>query len=242
MTHFSRLGALFAACIMLAACSHTRDFASTVNTSRIQQSGKVLLMPLDVRLSLLTASGVTEPNATWTEDAKRHIQEAVLEYKDSKGFQVAMLDRSQLPADLATNSFELEKLHRAVGNAILIHKYAGLKLPTKKGKFDWTLGDATKALAAKYGADQVLFIFVRDSYTSAGRMALQFFASMVGVGVQGGQTVAFASLVDAKTGDVTWFNVLSSGFADLRDMDGDRKFVHNLFDTLPVGTAPTTGR
>ena len=38
-------------------------------------------------------------------------------------------------------------LHKAVADSVLAHKYYGAKLPTKKDKFDWTMGPG----AAKLG-------------------------------------------------------------------------------------------
>ena len=51
-----------------------------------------------------------------------------------------------------------EILREAVGETILIHKYLpGYQLPTKVGRFDWTLGDHVKALREQHGADYALF-------------------------------------------------------------------------------------
>ena len=55
--------------------------------------------------------------------------------------------------------------------SILTHHYGVLKLPNKDGKFDWTLGEGVKALREDADADYALFVFLRDSYASAGRKA-----------------------------------------------------------------------
>lgn len=237
MVRFIQVSKIVLLGLLLAACSTTKEFASTVATTPIEREARVVLMPIDVELSLMTASGATEPRAEWTDAAKRYIKQAILEYKDRNNFAVIPSDITLLEADAANSAVELERLHRAVGKAIVTHKYGLLQLPSKKDSFDWTLGGAVKGVAEAYDADHVLFVFVRDSYTSAGRRTLQIFASLVGVAVQTGQTAAFASLVNAETGDVTWFNVLASTGADLRDYEGTEDFVDDLFDTFPLETA-----
>jgi len=62
------------------------------------------------------------------------------------------------------------KLHGAVGGTVLAHHYnPQLRLPSKGEKFDWSLGPSAAAIARSQGADYALFLYVRDSYTSAGR-------------------------------------------------------------------------
>jgi hypothetical protein len=65
-------------------------------------------------------------------------------------------------------------------------------------------------------ADYALFLFVRDSYATAGRIAVIAIAALLGAGVPGGTQVGFASVVDLKTGDIVWFNFLLRGSGDLR--------------------------
>src|SRR5690606_17305684 len=105
----------------------------------------------------------------------------------------------------------------AVGTAILLHKVSGIApLPTKRDKFEWTLGPEAKALHNRYGSDYALFVWVRDSYASAGRVAAIIVAAAFGVGIQGGVQAGFASLVDLRTGDVVWFNRMARASGDLR--------------------------
>ena len=88
-------------------------------------------------------------------------------------------------------------------------------------------------LRDKYGSDYALFVFLRDSYVSAGRVAVQIFAAAFGVGISGGTQVGFASLVDLKTGDVVWFNRLVSTSGDLRTADAAEKTISGLLENFP---------
>ncbi len=177
----------------------------------------VVVMPLDVELAQLTAGGLQEPHAEWTEAALKHMR-AALE-REAASYRVRLVEfqpERGAPADRDT-SLELVRLHRAVGGAVLIHQYIPvLALPSKDGKFDWALGPAVASIARTHEADYALFVFVRDSYATAGRVAVMVVGALLGVGVQGGTQVGFASLVDLKTGEIVWFNRLLRPQGDLR--------------------------
>jgi hypothetical protein len=92
----------------------------------------------------------------------------------------------------------------------------GQSLPSKQGKFDWSLGPSVAAISRSHQADYALFLYVRDSYATAGRVAVIAVAAILGVGVPGGSQIGFSSVVDLKTGDIVWFNWLARGHGDLR--------------------------
>jgi hypothetical protein len=142
---------------------------------------------------------------------------------------------------------DLERLHNAVGNSILLHKYMYQDLPTKRRGLDWTLGEDAVKFGRATGMDYALFLYAQDSVASAGRTALQ----VVGIAgcfigfcapQNGGSQTAFASLVDLKTGDVVWFNVLQTGgmlpgvsFGDLRTPEGAAQMVQRLLGKMRAG-------
>ncbi|HTO49098.1 MAG TPA: hypothetical protein VML91_15780, partial [Burkholderiales bacterium] len=184
-----------------------------------RESGRIptiVVMPLDVELSQLTAGGMQEPHAEWTETAHKHMR-AALEGA-AKSYKVRLVEfqpEHGTPEDRET-SLDLVRLHRAVGSAVLLHQYLGLTLPSKEGKFDWGLGPSVAAISRSHEADYALFLFVRDSYATAGRVAVIVVAALLGVGMPGGTQIGFASVVDLKTGDIVWFNRLLRPQGDLR--------------------------
>ena len=147
-----------------------------------------------------------------------------------------------VPLDNLTDAHEIQlaKLHSAVGGAILIHAYGPLKLPTKTTALDWTLGPGTQVMRDRYGADYAMFLYVYDTYTSAGRGAViagsVVLCAFTGIcpAVQGGSQVAFVSLVDLRTGNIVWFNLLSSASGDLRDDKDAGKFVDTILKDMPL--------
>jgi hypothetical protein len=112
---------------------------------------------------------------------------------------------------------------------VLLHQYLPqFALPSKDGKFDWSLGPSVAAVSRAHDADYALFLFVRDSYATAGRVAVIVVGALLGVGVQGGTQVGFASVVDLRTGDIVWFNRLLRPQGDLRTPEAAAETVRAL--------------
>lgn len=196
---------------------------------------KVVLMPLDVELSLLSAGGLPEVRADWTETANKLLLDAIRTEKQTRDIQLAVFGdgtTDEAKTDLAN---QLIKLHGVVGNSILLHQYNPQgALPSKNGAFEWSIGPAAKALKDTYQADYALFVWVRDSYTSGGRAVVMFLAAAAfGVALPGGQQLGFASLVELETGNVVWFNLLARGNGDLRNPEGATDTAQNLMAQLP---------
>lgn len=216
----------------LSGCATTKSHSSVSNLEPAQDELKIVLMPVDVQLSILTAGGTLEPQAEWTRDAEEHMLAALkqIDYERDGDFIFYNHPENLEPAE--EKILEVERLHRAVGQAILFHKYQ-VPLPTKKEAFDWSLGPEVKALQEKTGADYALFIHVEDSYSSAGRVFVQFAAALLGVGVSGGRQVGFTSLVDLYSGNVVWFNYIFDPTGDLRTPEPAMKTVELLLKDLP---------
>lgn len=217
--------------LLLSACATTTNKSSITTLNKTNP--KILLMPIDVELSVLTAGGMLEPRADWTEAAQKHMRQALKNYQLQRGGKLVQLDNAE-QEDLGKFIADIERLHSAVGTSILIHEFnAQFKLPTKADKFEWTLGTGIAELQQYQQADYALFLFVRDSYSSSGRILLTIAASLLGVGVANGQQIGFASLVDLNTGEVTWFNRLFSTTGDLRTLESAEKTISTLLDGLP---------
>jgi hypothetical protein len=189
----------------------------------------IVLMPLDVELSQLTAGGIAAPQAEWTEAALKHMHIALEAEAKTRNVTLVDYQPERGSAEDQALGEELQKLHRAVGGAVLVHQYLGYQaLPTKKGKLDWSLGPSVAAISRSHEADYAMFLFVRDSYTTAGRAAVIMIGALLGAGVSGGSQVGFASVVDLKTGDIVWFNRLIRTTGDLRTPEAATETVHAL--------------
>ncbi len=220
---------------LLAGCAQIEGYYTKEGAQRRPTEVRVLLMPPDIELSELSAGGALEPKADWTQAAKGHISAALTAaLQPKRGVLIPYQPPMNDPVTEASHT-GLVKLHDAVGMAILVHQYNRLeRLPTKGGRFEWSLGPGVQILQQAYSADCALFIFLRDSYASAGRVALIVGAALLGVGVPGGRQIGFASLVDLQNGDIVWFNRLFSATGDLRTPEPARQAVRNLLDGLPL--------
>jgi hypothetical protein len=143
---------------------------------------------------------------------------------------------------------DVERLFQAVGSAIIVHRYFGLRLPTKRRQgLDWTLGEDAIALGRATGMDYALFLSATDAHASSGRTALQVLGiagCLIGFCAPqgGGSQSAYASLVDLRTGDVVWFNILQTGsqlpgvaFGDIRTPEGAAQMVERLIGRMRAG-------
>jgi hypothetical protein len=231
--NFACYGLVLAA-FALSGCVAPTTFKTQPNLVRDAGDLRVLLMPVDVELSELSAGGVPEPNADWTAKAKKHIvasiEKTLLENKST------LIAYKEPPGgtDTMHPHVQLVKLHQAVGGAIIAHKINPvLQLPNKTAVFDWSLGDGVKQLREEFKADYAMFVFVRDSYTSGGRAVAIALAAVLGVGIPGGQQLGYASLVDLRTGELVWFNFLARGEGDLRTSAEAAESVSVLLKDLP---------
>jgi hypothetical protein len=222
--------------LALAACTQTRSYRATGYSIPIERPASILLIEPDVEVGLVTTGGLLEPNAEWTEQARTSLLAGLQAFGAERGFSVKRIDQRLLPAGTAALFTDYERLHGAVGSAIAQYKYGSVDLPTKRDRFDWTMGPGTARLGeAAGGATHALFLVARDSFASTGRVVMNILAAALFGGVPGGgQRVAYASLVDLRTGDIVWFNVMQSDTGDMRTPEGARETIDTLFRSMPT--------
>jgi hypothetical protein len=219
--------------VLLAGCAITEQRVAATAPPPSLTGERVLLMPADVECSELTVGGLAEPNAAWTADAKRNVEAALDQYFAARQARLVPYREEALTAAQRQAHQPAIKLNEAVGLSILVFR----DLPTKKGGFDWTLGsEAVAPLQRDYQADYALFVFLRDSHSSAGRIALSTAAALFGVGLPQGDQFGFASLADLRTGQIVWFNQLYMGglTGDLRSPSGAGSSVESLMAGCPI--------
>jgi hypothetical protein len=234
--------------LLLAGCVQTRQVAD-VEFQPPQGDYSLIVMRPDVQVGSVTAGGLVEPRAEWSEQARTHLLRALREQQAGRGGRTIIAEtRESVPGVDPKLVADLERLHNAVGNSIALHKYLGADLPTKRRQgIDWTLGEDAVKLGRATGMDYALFLYAQDSVASTGRVALQVlgiagcFVGFCAPQGGGGQT-AYASLVDLRTGDVVWFNVLQTGsqlpglaFGDIRTPEGSAQMVDRLLGRMKAG-------
>lgn len=228
-----------AGCTTTLTESHTGGTATESALKLDAKKARVVLMPLDIQLTELTAAGLEEPKADWTEAARANVTAGLTAALADHGLALRQYNKPKR-SQSARRDEQLEKLHSTVGGTILVHHYNAMnRLPTKQGQLDWTLGAMARKLGGDQNAEYALFVFLRDSYATAGRKAAMV-ASTIVSGLLGtpvakaGERIGFASLVDLHSGKVVWFNVLYSDSGDLREAAPAREVVDDLMSGFPT--------
>ncbi|MEO8455843.1 MAG: hypothetical protein ABI454_11855 [Sphingomicrobium sp.] len=250
------LAIALAASVSTTACVQTKQYADLQFTPP-QGDYKLLVLRPDVTVGSLTTGGMVEPRADWTDQARASIVAALRAQQASRGGQVTIVEhRNEVAGVTAQELADVERLNAAVDDSIVVHKYLGDYLPTKRGKgLDWTLGQDAVHLGQKSGYDYALFLHAEDEVASGGRIALGVlglagcFVGFCAPNVGGQQQLDYASLVDLKTGEVVWFNVVLAGsqvpgikFGDLRTPQGATQMVERLLGRMKPGQAIRRGR
>ncbi len=219
---------------LLGGCTTTRY--NTHKTCRaVPQQTRVLVMPPDIQLFELTAGGLEEPRADWTKTAKQFFMNALLQKMEGGKDDFVLYAPPSRNFAKAHDYQQIVKLHETVGNAIILHVYSGYAtLPTKKERFEWSLGEKVRNLRDHYDADYAMFFFIRDSYNSGARTAFVIGAAILGAYVPTGQQRGFASLVDLTTGNIVWFNYMLSEDGDMRTPEPARKTLGYLLKGCPL--------
>ena len=243
------LALALAAAVPLSACVQTRQYADVQFTPPDGDYRLLVLRP-DVTVGSLTTGGMVEPRADWTDQARRNIVAALREQQSGRGGKVQILEhRNELRGVSEQEVADMERLFYAVGQSIVLHKYLGAYLPTKRGKgLEYTLGEDAVRLGQKTGYDYALFMHAEDEVASGGRIALGVlgiagcFVGFCAPTIGGATQLDYAGLVDLKTGEVVWFNVVRAGsevpgikFGDLRTPQGAAQMVDRLLNRMKPG-------
>jgi len=235
----------------LGACVETRQYAD-VQFTPPEGDYKLLVLRPDVTVGSITTGGMIEPRADWTDQARASIVGALRAQQAARGGHLLIIEhRNEIPGVSPDELADVERLNAAVDESIVEHKYLGDYLPTKRGRgLDWTLGSDAVELGRKSGYDYALFLHAEDQVASTGRIVLGVLGAagcIVGFcapNIGGATQLDYASLVDLKTGEVVWFNVVRAGsevpgikFGDLRTPQGAAQMVERLLGRMKPGLA-----
>jgi len=224
--------ALLLAFVLLAGCSSTQvRTAKDAAGKPVALSGTVVLIEPDIELSELGAGGMAEPRKEWSNTARLLYPQAARETLAAQG--IGMAPDFVLPADTGPDNRlrQLTLLSQAVSMSILQYSRSSGQGPlrNKHGKFDWSLGPGAEELRKATGADYGLFTYIRDSYASGGRQAMRIAGLLLlGGDIGGGVQIGLASLVDLRSGQVVWHNLLLDQTGDLRNLEGARETAGDL--------------
>jgi hypothetical protein len=198
----------------------------------------ILVFRPDVQVAEQTTGGLDQPNADWTNEARALLMAALTKAQAEKGNDLKIMPELSGEQDALMSDYR--SLFRAVADAAVTHKlFPGNRLPSKREKFDWTLGPGAQKLGDIGGGEYGLFVYTYDSYGNSGRKAAQIVGAMFGAAVTSGTHIGYAGLVDLKSGDLVWMNADIQMGGDVRTEVGADKRVKQLLEDFPMrGVAP----
>lgn len=227
--------ALFALVLLSAGCTTTQvRRVEGPSGQPITLQGSVVMISPDIELSEVGAGGVPEPRKAWTETARQLYPAAARQRLTQQGLSL----RPDFTIPIETGPEErlrqLELLNQAVSISILQYGGRGSRLRNKHGKFDWSMGPGVQELRQATGADYALFTYLRDTYSSSGRAAMRIIGFvLLGGDIGGGAQIGVASLVDLRSGQVVWHNLLVDQTGDLRTPAGASETAGDLLKGFP---------
>jgi hypothetical protein len=224
----------------LYGCSTVTYRKSPKFDTYFDQTKTIGVVSPGIKMYKLTAGGVDEYVDEWSVQTKETILKLIKEklhalarsevvYMDEKNFNESQKDLVK----------EQNGMFFSVAASIIDHTYLPQsRFPHKLKNFDYTMGEEIGGLSSLVNADTLLFCSGRNYIWTSGRVALSIFSALVS-GVSGVYVVIPAgpewivlSLVDAKTGEVIWFNYKPMP-GDMRNADVDKKIVDDLFKDFP---------
>lgn len=219
---------------LFAGCSTPPTHRTTANaTSKLASATSLGVAPPDVEVYEIAAGGVTELRNDWTKNVDELLRS---EFAAQTKYKPAPAVDSLSPAaqqELA----EVTSLLRAISLNHFMAFFGPRELQPANRALDYNVG-RIDTLADACGSDALLFVFVRDSYASAGRKALAVLGVLTGAftGIvimpSLGTTVGTAALVH-RDGTVVWFNTHGAASGDLRERDGAAATARTLLVGLP---------
>ena len=225
------LGLCFTGCATAPVTYQTHATAA----GRVPQLRTVIVAPLDAELSTLSAGGLTEKRDDWTDAAVRNLTAALAV---ETGWKPSTSLTSEQCTQLREETEDVQALLRAITLNHLLGAVPGRNpAAARAGPLTDNTGPLSQHVA-QLGSDAVLFVFVRDSYATAGRKSL-LALSVVGAALTGvaivprmGSNLMSAALVD-QDGTILWFNFQIGG-SDPRTPEGAREVAHKLLAGLPA--------
>lgn len=218
----------------LAGCSQTRSHQFVEEAPA--EADRVLLMPPDIVVLQLDATGLPLPRQEWTtqvEDGFAATAQRLLAERESQlvryradGDVIVPYRDDELPA---------VRLQRALMQTALNHHYGeGEPLPAD-AETQWSLGTSVAPLRDNYDADLALFVVYRQANADTGRTMLTLVQiALFGALQPTSQSVALASLVDLRSGRLVWTNLLQAQGFDMNAPSEVEDRARELLTEMPL--------
>lgn len=219
---------------LIAGCSTPPTHRTTANAgAKLASAHSLGVAPPDVEVYEIAAGGVGELRDDWTKNVDELLRTEFAAQTNSKPAPAI----ADLPPAAQQELTEVSSLLRAISLNEFMAIFGPRELHPSQRALDYNVG-RIDTLADACGSDALLFVFVRDSYATAGRKALAVLGVLTGA-VTGivimptlGSTAGTAALVH-RDGTVVWFNTHGAASGDLRERPGAAATARTLLTGFP---------
>lgn len=194
---------------------------------RLPEIKRVAVIPASIEVSSMHSGGVQEARLDLVGPARDRVIESLISELKHRGMEAARVESTTTNPGADESLTRAFALAKAVSNSIQIHHY----LFGKEVIFDYSTGNLPRLALMDQESDAVLLVYLTSFVPTEGRKALQ--ATAIVVGVLTGVHVYVATcgahvsllLIDARNGDVLWFNQLEEEY-DIREKKSIEKLLH----------------
>lgn len=217
--------------LILSGCKTTNSYTHVNAEKPSNGTAKILVMPVEVEINTLTASGDLELEVDLTEQAKSDVTESMFRQNVAENLQLIAMP------ELSSAHEELVNQHIALYDSVGYAAMTFTKVAQHKAKsFDYSLGNGLAFLKEYTDADLALFVNAYNTNSSGGRIAAAAFAAMWGVAIPMGVDFAIASVVDLESGDILWFSQPQvSSLQNIKNVD---KFTQRVLENYEQSVLP----
>jgi hypothetical protein len=171
--------------LLLSGCSAPGVRHHAEIDDRLGAIETLVLMPPDVMVFEVLAPRQFALRHDWSQAGREILTQALTVAMANKRYRVVTVGSA--PSDIRGETSELQALYRAVNKSIQVHTYGSQKLATKKGHFEYSLGNLSSYL----------------DHHAAG--ALLFVRGLTRVTAETAQTYLSIGVAD-RTGTIVWYS------------------------------------
>jgi hypothetical protein len=228
------MGRLFWAMLLLAvsgiAHAQLKHYSLQDGTRALPK--KLVVLPVQVRVSEISAGGIVELVPQLTEQASGLLSKAT----ESAAGTRTDFALSALPVLSDEEKDQMEDFlstFLVVGaTAYQMARMGGPPWEHKRTHFDYTLGSGLEFIRTKTGADAAIVVVANDYVSSSGRKAMFALGLVLGVGIPMGQSEVAAAMVDLSSGDILWMDY-RVGLKNLADPQSAPELMGELLGRYP---------
>ncbi len=210
--------------------------------ARLQSAKSITLLPPKVDVYEVSTGGIDEKIDEWSKSGTENVTKALKEeLEDTSGFYLKIVQPESLSVSASENLDETQALYEALNSSIALHMYGDEKerFSDRMDNFQYSLGSEVNDIVPQ--SDLLLLVRGVDFRASTGRGLVKAGLAVIGalfgyVSVPEGEpTLLSLSVVEAKTGDILWYNLLvRRGAADFREYKSSLSLVKKLFKKFPI--------